>query len=316
MTTPLRGSARVAVALLALLALVGVFADLLASEAPLLARTRAGWVVLPAVTQPVRGADFERDLGEGWAVWAPVRADPTTPAPEGALAAPSARHLLGTDSHARDVLAVTIHGARTLMLSTLLVLLVALPVGVALGAWAGQGPSLVDSFLARCVELSGTLPTVVALALIHAAGVVPDFVGFIATLALLRTIEVARMVRGEVLRVGGNDFVLAARALGGSTLGVIRRHVLPHVFGPVLVSAAFTAAAIAALEATLSFLGLGLSATTPSWGGLLGESNAGIRPVALLPATAALLVTTASWYVLADALDDWASARRAGPSRV
>jgi len=245
-----------------------------------------------------------------------VRAGPATRAAAGPYAAPSARHPLGTDGDARDVLAITIHGTRTVLGTTFAVLLVALTLGVALGTWAGQGPPLADALLARSVEFTGAVPAVVALALLHASGRSGHWIAFVLIVATLRAVEIARLVRGEVLRVGGNDYVLAARAIGGSTLGVIRRHVMPHVWGPVLVSGVFTAAGIVTLEAALSFLGLGLPAQTASWGGLLGQAGTGMGPTALAAPAAAIVLTTACLYRVGDALDDWVCARRGGPSRV
>ncbi len=290
---------RAAALLLALVALIGVFADVLASEAPLVARHRGTWLVLPAVTAPAAWARVDRaELSA--AVWAPLSADPnleTNPAtPARALAA-------------------TIHGARSIVVTTVGVLLIALGLGVPLGALAGR-LSFADSLLARAVELSGALPALVLLAALGAGHLGPSWLSLVLVLGVLRGVEVARLVRGEVLRVSGTDFVLAARALGGSPIGVTFRHVLPHVWGPVTVSAAFTASAVVTLEAALSFLGLGLPHSAPSWGRQLalvarsGGLGAGLGPAI------AVVITAGCAYLVADALDDRLSARRAGPSRV
>lgn len=302
---------------LALFALVGLFADLLASEVPLVARRDGAWLVLPAITAtPALRAAAADPSREGWTLWAPVRAGPTTRSEVGANAPRSGQHLLGTDTDGRDVLALMIHGTRTTMLATLLVLSIALGIGVAFGALAAHGPEIVDALLTRTVELTGALPTVVLLALLHASRTLPEWLSFVIVVSALRSVEIARLVRGEVLRVEGNDFILAARALGVPSLGILRRHVLPHVWGPVLVSAAFIGAAVVALEAAMSFLGLGLAASMPSWGGLVGQAGHGIPARALVPALGCIALTTGAWYVLADALDDRISARRGGPHRV
>jgi ABC-type dipeptide/oligopeptide/nickel transport system permease subunit len=316
-----RWPARVAAVLLALLALVGVFADLLASEAPLVARGNGTWWVLPALTEPsVRGRssdDIAHELGEdAWVVWAPVRAGPTTRAAIGPLAGPASGHPLGTDAASRDVLSVLIHGTRSVMLTTLVVVVVALAFGIPLGTLAGVGTTLPDAVLARSVELTGALPTVVLLTLVHVSGLLPGWFGFVVVLSALRTVQMARLVRGEVLRVSGSEFLLAARALGGSTSGVIRRHVMPHIWGPVLVSAAFSAAAVVGLEAAVAFLGISTTPDGATWGSLLGEAGSGLHARALWPAAFASISTTGAWYVLGDALDDWVCARREGPSRV
>jgi ABC-type dipeptide/oligopeptide/nickel transport system permease subunit len=292
---------RVATTLLALLTLTAVFADLLASDAPLVARHRGTWLVLPAVTAPARWARIDPSELET-AVWAPVRASGLV------RAAPGERALGGA-----DVLARTIHGARGALGTTLAVLLLALALGVPLGALAGRS-NLPDALLARAVELSSALPAVLLVAVLHAGWGAPRWIAFVLVVAALRAVSIARLVRGEVLRVSGTDFVLAAKALGVSPFRITTRHVLPHAWGPVLVSVAFSAAAVVALEAALSFLGLGAGESVPSWGALLGRGpGAGIS--FLLPALGTV-VTTLCLYIVAEALDDRVSARRGGPSRV
>jgi ABC-type dipeptide/oligopeptide/nickel transport system permease subunit len=151
---------------------------------------------------------------------------------------------------------------------------------------------------------------------LRASNAVSAWLGFVIVLSFLRSVEIARLVRGEVLRVEGTDYLLAARALGASTRHVIRDHVLRHMLGPVLVSAAFTAASVVALEAAFGFVGLGLSSDSASWGALLGQIGSGLAARAwIVPALAAVL-TTLACYTVADALDDWICARRDGPSRV
>ncbi len=305
---------RAALLALALLVLIAVFADLIAAEAPLVAKTERGWLLLPDVIGRPTLGNTERP--PAFAIWAPLRTSPRSKSSAGAFAAPSTAHWLGTDGHAHDVLAVTIHGTRTVLFTTLIVLVIAVSVGIGFGALAGQGTPLPDSLLARAIDITGALPTLVVLAVIRASGIIPPWLSLVLALSLLRSLEIARLVRGEVLRVGGTDYILAARALGASTRHVIRRHLFPHLLGPVLVSAAFTGASVVALEAALGFLGLGLSSDVASWGTLLAQVGHGLSLRAwILPALAAIL-TTLACYVVADALDDWICARREGPSRV
>ncbi len=289
------------------LGLMAVFADWMASDAPIVAQSNGTLVVLSAVVGP-------KPAETDWAVWPPVRFGPRTESTP--LAAPSRTHPLGTDAMGRDVVAVIVHGARSVVLTTLVVLALAIAIGVVLGALAGYGPRLGDAILARAVELSGALPTLVLLALFRASSIVPSWLAFVAIVSLMRSLEVARLVRGEVLRVGGSDYVLAARALGGSGVGVVRRHVLPHVLGPVLISAAFTAATVVGLEAALTFLGLGQSADHASWGALLAQARRGVGVLPLATAGGAVLLTTLSLYAIAERLDDRICARRGGPTRV
>ncbi len=296
-----RRSTRLALCFLGVLVLLAVFADLLASSQPLVARAEDGLWVLPAVTSPHRFAGrsserIEAELGDhGWAVWAPIRAS----------AAPAT-----ADVGARNVMAELVFGARTVTLATLATLAIALVLGLLLGTLAGFGGSLADAVLARAVELSGALPTLVALAVVRTWHAIPAFVAFLLVIGALRGIELARLMRGEVLRVHGQDFVVAARALGVPPLRVLTRHVLPHALGPLLVSAALTAAHVVGLEAALSFVGLGLAPELPSWGGVLGQIDGGLSASAVLLPALAIVATTAALYRVADALDDALSARR------
>jgi oligopeptide transport system permease protein len=147
----------------------------------------------------------------------------------------------------------------------------------------------------------------VLIALLRAAHPIPPGLGFVLALGVLRGVEMARLLRGEMLRVGEQEFVLAARALGVSGVERVRRHILPHALSPLLVSGAFCAAMVVGLDTALGLLGLGGAS---SFGALVGSRILSSQPAeAVLPALAAAL-TTAALYVLADALDDALSERR------
>lgn len=306
MTQPTGLAARGAMLFLALLMLLAVFADVLACDGPLVSSSNGKLAAFgaPSKTRP------------DWAIWPLIRSGPKSVSSAGPLAPVSSAHLLGTDALGHDIAAVFVHGARSVVVTSLAVLLFAVVAGVALGAAAGQGSLLPDALLSRAIELGGALPTLVLLALLRAGSVIPSWLGFVAVVAVLRALEIARLVRGEVLRVCGTDYVTAARALGGSSFGIVRRHLLPHLMGPVLISAAFTAAGVVGLEAALTFLGLGLPADQPSWGSLLGQARQGLSPLGIFVAISAIVTTTLSLYVLAELLDDRISARRGRPSRV
>ena len=322
MTDTLRKAAvRASALMLGVFVLVAVFVDLLASSAPLVMSHSSRIVVLPALTEPstVAGRTSSeiaaRLRNEDWAVWAPLRIDGRTLSSAGPLRAPSRRHLLGTDLYGHDVLGQCLYGARTALGFAAAVLVIALGVGVPLGAFAGGGSRGVDFLLTRAIELSGLLPTVIALALVQAANLVPSAVGFVLVLGVHRAVRLARIVRGESLRLLSEPYVAAARALGARPTRVLWRHVLPHTAGPVLVSAAFTVAAVVALEAAYSFLGLGNATGQPSWGTLLSQAGAGVGATVLLPPALCVLLTTAGLLLLADALDDAGAPRRRSVAR-
>lgn len=191
-----------------------------------------------------------------------------------------------------------VHGA---LLSAAAVLALALVLGVALGVAASYASPLADGVLARAVELTGAWPTFVVVAVAWAAEGHPDMTTFVIALGGLRAIRVARLLRGEVLRVSGEEFVVAARALGLPGTTVLRHHILPHALGPVLVSLAFTAAAVVGLEAALGYLGVEMPAPLPSWGALL--AGGGATGVVIWPALA-IILTTGSLYLIAVGMED------------
>jgi peptide/nickel transport system permease protein len=295
-------------ALLGLLLLVAVFADLLASEAPLVMSRGGKVTVLPALSAPetVRGrtaAEIAALLGtKDWAVWPPVRAGGVA-GPAGGSGGGGGPHLLGTDHQGRDVVARFIHGARTTVLFGAAVLAVSLLLGLPLGALAGAGPRPAGWLLSRAVELSGSFPAIVLVMLVRSSQPSGGVVSFVALVGVLSAIRMARLLRGEVSVVASEPFVVAAVALGARPSRVMWRHILPHALRPVLVCAAFTAASVVAFEAAMSFLGLGLPAWLPSWGSQLGELNqpGGIR-VAWLPALG-IVLTTAALCKLGDCIE-------------
>jgi peptide/nickel transport system permease protein len=182
-----------------------------------------------------------------------------------------------------------------------------LPIGIVLGALAGGGSLLADALLARLSELSSALPPLLIVGLLQAARLMPTAAAIALVLGVARGIELGRLVRGEMLRVTGEDFVTAARALGLNGRQLWLRHVLPHALGPVLVSGALTAAATVALEAALGLFGLG---SPTSWGGqiALGLTQGSLADV-FWPSFAAM-ATTGALYSLAESVTEGSHARR------
>lgn len=182
-----------------------------------------------------------------------------------------------------------------------------LPIGILLGALAGSGSLLADALLARLSELSSALPPLLIVGLLQAARLMPAAAAIALVLGVARGIELGRLVRGEMLRVSGEDFVTAARALGLNSRQLWLRHVLPHAMGPVLVSGALTAAATVALDAALGLFGLG---SPTSWGGqiALGLTQGSFADV-LWPSLAAI-ATTGALYSLAESVTEGSQTRR------
>lgn len=217
--------------------------------------------------------------------------------------------VLGTDSSGRDVLALLLHGGRAVLGTAILAVFVATIAGAFVGALVGLSSLRRNRSLERWLEAVDTFPAIVVVALFRCIEEHPSNIPVIAAVAIVKWAEVARIVRAESLRLGQEDFVLAARALGASKLSIARRHVLPHVTAAVSVSAALGIASVVLLDTAVAFLGMGPGTDAASWGELLGEGlrSAAGRPLGgpLVWAPLGLLTATvAAAYLFADALRD------------
>ena len=302
---------RLAALLLALLALPTLFADLLAADAPIVAVGAGGVVLWPAVVAPASQRDKTPEqiaslYADDFAVWPLVRSGPDAVSDRGPDAPMSLRHPLGTDGGGHDVFARLLHGGRVALGLALLALVLGVSFGVLVGALAGWLGGFWDETLSRAAELVEAFPAVVIVALIRAIDPERATWSLLLALAAVRWAEVARLVRAEVMRVSSADFVLAARALGSPRARILRRHVLPHALGPVLVSGTFGLVSVVLLEVAVSFLGLGHHG---SWGVMIAE---GLQPgsaTAAWWAAAALALTLLAAYGLADAVRQALDAR-------
>lgn len=186
------------------------------------------------------------------------------------------RHALGTDSVGRDILTRLLYGGRISLSVGILSTVLLVFIGVVMGALAGYFGGRIDMTISRVIEIVQAFPAffliLTAVALIPEDKVHPIF-AIVFFIAIVRWTGVARLVRGEFLRLRDADFAMAARALGFSPGRVIFRHVLPNAMGPVLVAAAFSVAAGILTESGISFLGLGIKQPIPSWGQILNESR-------------------------------------------
>jgi len=211
--------------------------------------------------------------------------------------APSAAHWLGTDGLGRDVASRVVHGGRASLAVGFLAALLALGVGLPVGAVAGYRGGWADAVISRGVEAVLCFPTlllaltVLAMAPRWLEGV-PDIARLAIVLGVTGWIPVARYLRGEFLRIRGSDMVAAARASGAGHARLVIRHILPSSLAPVLVTAAFAVGAAILLEAALSFIGLGVRPPTPTWGGMLTEARVQVHRcwwLALFPGVALFL---------------------------
>ena len=295
-----------AVGFLLILILAGALAPVLATDRPLAARTPDHRLVFPALADlPLAGRFF---AGAGGTEVAEVLLSAPVPYSfrgirlEEALQPPGRRHLLGTDALGRDLLARLVHGARPTLLIGLTATAAALLVGLSIGALAGLRGGIADVAVVRLADTVACFPAfVLALAFVAAAGG-GGLLPLVAAIALNRWTGMARLTRGEILRLKGGDMWNAARAAGATGPRLVLRHLLPILAAPIGVLGAFGVAHAIVLESSLSFVGFGLEPPIPSWGTLLSESRATLGaawwPVAF-PALG-LLLTLASLCVLGD----------------
>jgi peptide/nickel transport system permease protein len=263
--------------------LVAIFADLLASDLPIACRLHDSTFVLPSLTHPpaLAAYDCERvedELGAGdWALYPLVRFGPTQTSARGrivALLPPSSlAHPLGTDDRGRDVFARLVHGARTSLTVGLISVVAFIGIGAGLGALAGFYGGVVDALVSRLVETLTAFPTIVLVLVVQGLVAHPTMSTMLLAIGLTRWTEVARLVRAEVLLVTSQEYVLAARALGARPARVLSRHVLPNAIAPVLVAATFGVASVVLIEASLTFLRVGVPPPTASWGEMLSEAR-------------------------------------------
>ena len=193
----------------------------------------------------------------------------------------SRKYLLGTDDQGRDILSVLMYGSRISLFVGVVSVAVSVLIGVALGLLSGFLGGKTDAFIMRICDVMLSFPSILIALLISGVGraLFPQaqdalaFVVLIVAIALPGWVQYARTVRGSTLVERNKEYVQAARVIGVSSLRIMRRHVLPNVMGPVMVLATIQIATAIIIEATLSFLGVGMSPTSPSLGTLIRVGN-------------------------------------------
>ena len=184
--------------------------------------------------------------------------------------APSAAHWLGTDPLGRDLATRVLHGGRISLLVGAVATLVATVIGIGYGLIAGLAGRGLDAFLMRVVDILYAFPFVTFVILLVVVFGRELWLIF-AAIGAVEWLTLARVVRGQVLSLRDLEFVTAARAAGARLPHLLLRHLLPNVLGPVVVYASLTVPGVMLLEATLSFLGLGIQPPDASWGVLIRE---------------------------------------------
>ncbi|MEX2230424.1 MAG: ABC transporter permease [Dehalococcoidia bacterium] len=226
-------------------------------------------------------------------------------------AGPSAQHLLGLDELGRDVLSRLLHGARITLRTGITSIAIAMPAGALLGAWAGFRRGWLDAAIMRVLDVQLAYPGILlALVLIVTLGASQRSV--IIALAIGYVPYFARIIRGAVMREASLDYVLAAEALGQRRWMMLLRHIGPNVAGLLVVHGSFAVSGAMVAESSLSFLGLGVSPSDPSWGRMLSEGTQAvyIAPhVAVIP-IAALSLVILGWFLIGEGSREWLDPRR------
>jgi len=194
---------------------------------------------------------------------------------------PSRQHPMGTDGLGRDLLTRILYGGRISFMVGLLVVVITLTIGVTIGATAGYFGGWIDNTLMRITDAALSMPSLLVLILLSAslrevqsAYFERNNVMLIAmVIGLLSWMTFARLVRAAFLTLREMDYVTASRSLGGSTLYIITRHILPNAIGPIIVESTLELGYAIIEESGLSFLGFGIQPPTPSWGNLLGNAQ-------------------------------------------
>ncbi len=212
---------------------------------------------------------------------------------------------LGTDNLGRDVFSRIIIGTRITLQVGLIAVGLSLFAGVILGAIAGYVGGTVDEFIMRIMDMILSFPSIL-LAILIVAIIGPGFVNAMFAIAIVRTPQMARVTRAQVLSLKEEDFVMAARALGAKHPRIIFLHILKNAFAPMLVVATMGMGTAVILEASLSFLGLGTQPPAVSWGRMLSTARESIRfaPHVTLFTGGVIFLTVLGFNLLGDGLRD------------
>ena len=242
------------------------------------------------------GAVFA-DFLTGW--------DPTRINPRDRFLGPAADHPLGTDQLGRDLFARVLHGGRIALYVALVSTAVSLAIGIVLGLIAGYGRRWLDNLMILLFDAMKSFPTVMlALALVTITG--PSLTAVIVVVILVNVPGYARIVRTQTIAIKSSEFVTAAQSMGASTARILRVHIMPNVIGPLVILASMDIPVVVAIEAGMSFLGLGVRPPTPSWGSILNDGFGQIRetPWIAIAGGLPIIITTLGFTFLGETLRD------------
>jgi peptide/nickel transport system permease protein len=266
---------RLSIAWIALLVVVALFADYIASDLPLVYSRHGDRTWLPS--HGPRGDALRETLGaDDWALWPPIAASPIDVRTAGELrplTAPSHAHHLGTDDRGRDVAARLVHGARTSLTAAAIAAALATLLALAFALLAVRAGGAIEASLLAVSDVVAAAPALLGAIAIGGLTGARGVAAIALFVAVPRAADTARLVAASLTSTLAEPFVAAARAAGASPARILLRHALPHAAPVIAAAAAITAATTVLAEAALSFLGLGAPPPTPSWGELLQQAS-------------------------------------------
>ncbi len=227
------------------------------------------------------------------------------PIPSTLLSSGSKQFILGTDAIGRDLLSRLLYGARVSLTVGVLANLVALTIGVVIGATAGYLGGWVETILMRFTDIMMAFPTLL-LAMALVAILKPQVWIIIMVIGLVYWTWIARVIYGQVVSLRTREFVHAAEAIGTRKQRILFSHILPHLTPTIIVWGTLGIATNVMLEASLSYLGIGVQPPTPSWGGMIQQGQAYYRtaPWLIVVPGLAIMVTVFAFNLLGDGLRD------------
>ncbi len=231
--------------------------------------------------------------------------DPNRISPRDRFMDPSTTNLLGTDQLGRDLFTRVLHGGRIALYVALVSTAISLAIGIVLGLIAGYGPRWLDNLMILIFDAMKSFPTVMlALALVTLFG--PSLTAVMVVVILVNVPGYARIIRTQTIALKSSEFVTAAQSMGASTGRILRVHILPNVIGPIVILASMDIPVVIAIEAGMSFLGLGVRPPTPSWGSILNDGFANIRetPWIAIAGGVPIIITTLGFTFLGETLRD------------
>ncbi|MBM3451452.1 MAG: ABC transporter permease [Armatimonadetes bacterium] len=241
------------------------------------------------------------------AVFAPITGghDPLEQSLRHKLKPPGGDYVLGTDPLGRDVWSRLVWGARVSLSVGVVAVAISAGLGTTAGIVGGYFGGRWDAAIMRVIEVLMSFPLILlAIAIVAVLG--PGLTNLMIAVGISSVPQFARLVRGEVLRVRGREFVEAARAIGGSQTRIMARHILPNVISAIVILATLRISTVILTESALSFLGLGISPPTPTWGSMIADGTKWLRIapwISIIPGIA-IMITVLAFNLLGDGLRD------------